>query len=132
MTNEQAISHIRDIICENNTVKHSDMVVFEEEKKALNKAIVALQFMDKIMNTMDEYLDEKLFGADDTGRLPSVQPQDGDRVVSLNAVIDAIEFFQINPQHFDFVNLIDDIKELPSVEPKCEEREKGECPWYAG
>ena len=62
MTNEQAISHIRDIICENNTVKHSDMVVFEEEKKALNKAIVALQFMDKIMNTMDEYLDEELFG----------------------------------------------------------------------
>lgn len=39
MTNEQAISHIKDIICENNTVKHSDMVVFEEEKKALYKAI---------------------------------------------------------------------------------------------
>lgn len=38
-----------------------------------------------------------------------------DRAVSLNAVIDAIEYFQINPQHFDFVNLIDDIKELPSV-----------------
>ena len=38
-----------------------------------------------------------------------------DRTVSLNAVIDAIEYFQMNPQHFDFVNLIDDIKELPSV-----------------
>ena len=41
-----------------------------------------------------------------------------DRAISLNAVIDAIEFFQINPQHFDFVSLIDDIKELPSVQPK--------------
>ena len=49
------------------------------------------------------------------GRKLQTQPQEGDRAVSLNAVIDAIEFFQINPQHFDFVNLIDDIKELPSV-----------------
>ena len=45
MTNEQAISHIKDIICENNTVRHSDMVVFEEEKKALYKAIQALEQM---------------------------------------------------------------------------------------
>ena len=41
-----------------------------------------------------------------------------DRTISLNAVIDAIEFFQMNPQHFDFVNLIDDIKEIPSAEPQ--------------
>ena len=47
-----------------------------------------------------------------------IQPHDGDRAISLNAVIDAIEFFQMNPQHFDFVNLIDDIKELPSVSQK--------------
>ena len=41
-----------------------------------------------------------------------------DRLISEQAVIEAIEFFQMNPQHFDFVNLIDDIKEIPSAEPK--------------
>ena len=42
MTREEAIKHIKDIICENNTVKHSDMVVFENEKEALRMAIKAL------------------------------------------------------------------------------------------
>ena len=41
-----------------------------------------------------------------------------DRLISEQAVIEAIEFFQMNPQHFDFVNLIDDIKEILSAEPK--------------
>ena len=43
MTREEAIRHIKDIICENNTVKHSDIVVFEEEKEALKMAIEALE-----------------------------------------------------------------------------------------
>lgn len=38
--------------------------------------------------------------------------------VSRQAVIDEIEFYQINPQHFDFVSLIDNIKDLPSVNPQ--------------
>lgn len=38
--------------------------------------------------------------------------------VSRKAVIDEIEFYQINPQHFDFVSLIDDIKDLTSVNPQ--------------
>lgn len=41
-----------------------------------------------------------------------------DRLISEQSVIETIEFFQMNPQHFDFVNLIDDIKEIPSAEPK--------------
>lgn len=41
-----------------------------------------------------------------------------DRLISEQAVIESIEFFQMNPQHFDFVNLIEDIKEIPSAEPK--------------
>ena len=41
-----------------------------------------------------------------------------DRLISEQAVIESIEFFQMNPQHFSFVNLIDDIKEIPSAEPK--------------
>lgn len=36
-----------------------------------------------------------------------------DRLISEQAVIESIEFFQMNPQHFDFVNLIDDIKDIP-------------------
>lgn len=38
--------------------------------------------------------------------------------ISRQAVIDEIEYFQINPQHFDFVGLIDNIKDLPSVNPQ--------------
>ena len=41
-----------------------------------------------------------------------------DRLISEQAVIESIEFFQMNPQHFDFVNLIDDIKDIPSAEPR--------------
>ena len=43
MTREEVIKHIKDIICENNTVKHSNIVVFEEEKEALRIAIKALE-----------------------------------------------------------------------------------------
>ena len=39
-------------------------------------------------------------------------------LIERQAVIDEIEFYQINPQHFSFVNLINDIKEIPSAEPK--------------
>jgi len=39
-----------------------------------------------------------------------------DRLISERAVIKSIEYFQMNPQRFDFVDLIDDIKEIPSVE----------------
>lgn len=41
-----------------------------------------------------------------------------DRPISEQAVIESIEFFQMNPQHFDFANLIDDIKDIPSAEPR--------------
>lgn len=42
MTTEEAISHIRDILAENNSIKPS-MVVFELEKEALYMAIKALE-----------------------------------------------------------------------------------------
>lgn len=42
MTNEEAISYIRDILAENNSIKPS-MVVFELEKEALYMAIKALE-----------------------------------------------------------------------------------------
>jgi len=42
MTREEAIGHIKDVICENNTIK-PNMVVFEQEKEALCMAIEALK-----------------------------------------------------------------------------------------
>jgi rubredoxin len=39
-------------------------------------------------------------------------------VVSLNGVIDTIEWYRTNPQHFTEDNLIEDIKGLPPVTPK--------------
>ena len=42
MTNEEAIKHIQDIICESNSTK-PNMTVFELEKEALYMAIEALQ-----------------------------------------------------------------------------------------
>lgn len=42
MTREEAIGHIKDVICENNTIK-PNIVVFEQEKEALYMAIKALE-----------------------------------------------------------------------------------------
>jgi hypothetical protein len=38
-------------------------------------------------------------------------------LITKEQAIELVEFYQINPQHFDFVNLIDDIKdEKPIIE----------------
>ena len=60
-----------------------------------------------------------------------IQPQDNDRAVSLNAVKDTFKKWQpyMATRLHDFEK---ELFALPSVEPICEEREKGECPWYAG
>ena len=42
MTRKEAIDHIKDVICENNTIK-PNIVVFEQEKEALYMAIKALE-----------------------------------------------------------------------------------------
>ena len=38
-------------------------------------------------------------------------------LITKEQVIECVEFYQINPQHFDFVNLIDEIKDEKSVIP---------------
>lgn len=43
MTREEAIRHLKDILYENKTVKHSNMVIFEQEKEALRMAIKTLE-----------------------------------------------------------------------------------------
>ena len=52
MTREEAIGHIKDIICENNTIK-PNIVVFEQEKEALYMAIEALE-QENVLDEMFE------------------------------------------------------------------------------
>ena len=53
--------------------------------------------------------------------------------ISRQAVIDEIYESRKNfNNEFDQGFFADKIKELPSVTPTCKEREKGECPYYAG
>lgn len=53
MTIDDAIAHIMDVICENNTIKHSDLVVFNNEKQALRTAINAMRKYQKIAELYD-------------------------------------------------------------------------------
>lgn len=54
MTIDEAITHIMDVICENNTIKHSDLVVFSDEKQALRTAIDTMRKYKKIAEAIDK------------------------------------------------------------------------------
>ena len=44
-------------------------------------------------------------------------PENHGDLITKEQAIDLVEFYQLNPQHFDFVNLIDEIKdEKPIIE----------------
>lgn len=44
-------------------------------------------------------------------------PKGHGELISKEQAIELVEFYQLNPQHFDFVNLIDEIKdEKPIIE----------------
>lgn len=44
-------------------------------------------------------------------------PKEHGDLITKEQAIDLVEFYQLNPQHFDFVNLIDEIKdEKPIIE----------------
>ena len=66
---------------------------------------------------------------DDIKALPSVTLKDN--VVSREAVL--APYKELKDDDVISVWLIKkNIEQLPSVTPICEEREKGECSWYAG
>lgn len=45
-------------------------------------------------------------------------------LVTKEQMIEIVEFYQLNPQHFDFVNLIDEIKdEKPIIEADKEQKD---------
>lgn len=61
MTREEAIGHIKDVICENNTIK-PNIVVFEQEKEAFYMAIKALEQLtsyEKTINKLTEAISEQ-------------------------------------------------------------------------
>ena len=47
MARKEAIEHIKDIICENNTIK-PNITVFEQEKEALYMAISDMERVEKL------------------------------------------------------------------------------------
>jgi hypothetical protein len=55
MTIEEAITHIMDVICENNTIKHSDLVVFDNEKQALRIAAETMHKYQKIEQIVEHW-----------------------------------------------------------------------------
>lgn len=71
MTREEAIGHIKDVICENNTIK-PNIVVFEQEKEALYMAIKALKQEPKWIPASERLPEERdwylaVFKEKDTG-----------------------------------------------------------------
>ena len=53
MTREEAIGYIKDVICENNTIK-PNIVIFEQEKEALYMAIKALEQLTSYERTINK------------------------------------------------------------------------------
>ena len=58
-------------------------------------------------------------------RRGTILPKGHGDLISKEQAIDLVEFYQLNPQHFDFVNLIDEIKdEKPIIEADTQNKAK--------
>lgn len=60
MSIDEAVMHIMDVICENNTIKHSDLVVFDNEKQALRIAVDTMRKYQKIKQLLHKWSDIEL------------------------------------------------------------------------
>ena len=113
MTREEAIGHIKDVICENNTIK-PNMVVFEQEKEALCMAIEALKAqpckddMLKIEGMCENAYEQ---GYQQARFDYEVQPCDA---VSRADVILIVQDIDMKSDVYEALKLI---KALPSVQP---------------
>jgi len=107
MSREEAIKHIKDIICENNSIKPS-IVTFEQEKEALYMAISALE--QKSCEDLErEYEKSKaLFNK-------IVKDEDA---ISREAVLEKAVYTETEEGWWGYRVDVDYIKSLPSVTPK--------------
>lgn len=64
LTRKEAISHIKDVICENNTIK-PNIVVFEQEKEALYMAISDMRRVEQLESYFGDKTIAKSILADD-------------------------------------------------------------------
>ena len=88
-------------------------IVIDIDDKLYNR----IKYLEPKANTM---LDELMRSVQNGTPLPKGH---GD-LISKEQAIDLVEFYQLNPQHFDFVNLIDEIKdEKPIIDAESEEEE---------
>jgi hypothetical protein len=71
----------------------------------------------KLGNMSVEYLSEK-DGERMREAIKALEQEPCEDAVSLDGVIDTIEWYRTNPQHFTEDNLIEDIKGLPPVTPR--------------
>lgn len=119
MTNKEAISHIRDILAENNSIKPS-MVVFESEKEALRVAIEALEQQQSRCDSCihSEEQDGSNCYECVKGIADNFEAQPCEDCISREAVIEKLkqeEKILYTPTGMNY--LIRAIKALPSVTP---------------
>ena len=68
--------------------------------------------------------DEKIKIVDSSIQLGTPLPKGHGDLITKEQAIELVEFYQINPQHFNFINLIDEIKdEKPIIESDRSEEE---------
>lgn len=88
--------------------------------------VKGLRTMQIVINTDKKFIDLAKKGLIMGGDIPTlanaiangiVLPKGHGDLVTKEQMIDLVEFYQMNPQHFDFVNLIDEIRdEKPIIE----------------
>ena len=122
MTRKQMISTLRGM--------SFGTVIGSKGDEALRMAISALE-QEPICIGKIEYDEDKLKEIVNDAVLTIQNQEPCEDAISREAVIKAlVEWYGCEPNDLDIFKTM--INELPSVQPICEEREKGECQWYAG
>ena len=131
MTREEAIGHIKDIICENNTIK-PNIVVFEQEKEALYMAIQTLEQEPKTIQEIQAESEKYQKAFEDGYEQGYAQArfdyeqEPCEDAISRQAVLDCLTATGL--KKYDFIlNARDKIKNLPSVKPQEKTKRCKEC-----
>lgn len=96
-------------------------LVIEIDKKAFDY-IMACSFVEDEAVMLNQSLEDRIktlmfFDVLNAIKSGTPLPKGHGDLISKEQAIELVEFYQLNPQHFDFVNLIDEIKdEKPIIE----------------